>query len=147
VSDPVPVRREFAADHGADAVIDPARDDVLEIAAGEARGGFDVVIEASGQEAAVVGGLQALRRGGRYVQIGTITRTLSLPANLIMVNELDVYGSFRYNHDFPAALNLLAAQRIPARDIVTETFDFSQTPAAFEATAAEGQIKVHVRVG
>ena len=146
VSDPVAERRRFASDHGVDVVVDPVNEDLFEVAGNERRGGYDVAIEASGQEIAITQVLQAVRKGGRYVQVGTISANVSVPANLIMVKELNVSGSFRYNHDFPAALSLLAAGRIPAQDVISETLPFAKTKDAFEDAVSGGPLKVHVEM-
>jgi L-idonate 5-dehydrogenase len=144
VSDPVASRREFAEAYGAEETIDPRDDALLDAAREQPRGGWDVVLEASGSRAGVAGGLGVVRKGGRFVQVGTIAEPITLPANLIMVKELDVRGTFRYNHDFPAALSLLQRDRIPALDVVTATFDFPETPTAFAFAAAGEQLKVQV---
>jgi 2-desacetyl-2-hydroxyethyl bacteriochlorophyllide A dehydrogenase len=147
VSDPVEDRRAFALEHGVDAGVDPLADSLIDIGREEPRGGWDIVFDASGQEQAIADGIGVVRKGGRFVQIGTITRPITLPANLIMVKELDFLGTFRYNNDFPAALKLLADRRIPAMEIVTSTFPFSKTPDAFAAAASGRELKVHVEMG
>ena len=146
LSDPVASRRQFAGEHGVQAVLDPTTDSLLDLAREQPRGGYDIVLEASGREAAIGDGIGAVRKGGRFVQIGTIPEPIHVPANLIMVKELDFRGTFRYNHDFPAALRLLAEDRIPAMDVVTSLFPFSDTPSAFAAAASGSELKVHVEM-
>lgn len=146
VSDPVLPRRQFAVEHGVNGVVDPTTDSLTDLAREQPRGGYDIVLEASGREDAIGDGIAAARKGGRFVQIGTIPEPIRIPANLIMVKELDFRGTFRYNHDFPAALRLLETDRIPAMDVVTAIFPFSDTPAAFAAAASGAELKVHVEV-
>lgn len=146
VSDPVEARRSFALEHGVHAAVDPVADSLIDLGREESRGGWDIVFDASGQEQAIAEGIGVVRKGGRFVQIGTIAKPITIPANLIMVKELDFLGTFRYNHDFPAALTLLAERRIPAMDIVTKTFPFSESPQAFAAAASGAELKVHVEL-
>lgn len=144
VSDPITLRRQFALDHGADRVIDPTADVVFEPRAPGGREGFDIVFEASGQQQAIAAAITAVRKGGRVVQIGTITKDIELPFNFIMVKEIDYVGSFRYCNDFPAALDLLSSNRIAALDVVTGTYKFRETNEAFRDAASGKQLKVQV---
>lgn len=146
MSDPVAARREFALNSGADVAVDPTETEILDVSREEPRGGYDIVFDASGNEAAISAGIGAARKGGRLVQIGTIARPITVPANLIMARELEWIGTFRYNHDFPAALQLLASRRVPAVDIVTASYRFSETPDAFSAAASGAHMKVHVEM-
>lgn len=147
VSDPLVSRRRFAQEHGAAAVLDPTEEPPSQRARVEHGGGFDIVFEASGQEPAIVEGVKAVRKGGRYVQIGTVTKDVTVPANLIMVKEVDFLGTFRYNHDFPTAITLMTSGRVPATDIVTSTYPFAQLPEAFAETRNPEQLKIHVALG
>lgn len=144
LSDPVDSRRDFAQAHGAGEVIDPRDGALLDAARQRPRGGWDLVLEASGSEAGVAGGIAAARKGGTFVQIGTIAQPITIPVNLIMVRELDVRGSFRYNHDFPAARAILATGALPLMDVITRTFDFAETPEAFAVAASGQELKVQV---
>jgi L-idonate 5-dehydrogenase len=147
VSDPVAQRREFALAHGVDAGVDPTSESLADIARSQPRGGWDILFEASGQEQAIVDGIGALRKGGCFVQIGTIARPVTIPANLIMVKELDMKGTFRYVNDFPMALHLLSEAKIPAMDIVTATYSFPDSPEAFRAAVGGQELKVQVERG
>lgn len=146
VSDPVEARRRFASEHGVETVVDPVANSLVDIGRDEPLGGWDIVFDASGQETAIAEGIEVLRKGGRFIQIGTITRPITLPANLIMVKELDFLGTFRYANDFPAALHLLAEGRIPAMDVVTSTYRFAETQRAFDKAASGAELRVHVEL-
>ena len=146
VSDLQPFRREFAVEHGADHGIDPT-DPASMDAAKTAAGGFDLIFEASGAPPAVRANLELVDRGGTIVQVGSIAAPLELPANLIMSKELTVLGSFRYGEVYPLAMNLLASRRADVRPLVSSTFAFGETPAAFKLASARGEtVKVQVAV-
>ena len=83
-----------------------------------ADGGYHIVSGASGTPAAAVFAYQAAARGGRIVQIGTLLRTVQLPANLIMSKELTVYGSLRCAHVYPQVLETIRSGRIDLSDIM-----------------------------
>jgi threonine dehydrogenase-like Zn-dependent dehydrogenase len=84
---------------------------------------FDVVLECSGRREAMEAGLAQLRRAGRLVLVGAGIRAPRFDPNRILLNELEITGSFVYDHDgFPRALELLASGRVPL-DLLVEPDD------------------------
>jgi (R,R)-butanediol dehydrogenase/meso-butanediol dehydrogenase/diacetyl reductase len=84
---------------------------------------FDVVLECSGHREAMEAGLGQLRRGGRLVMVGAGIRPPRFDPNRILLNELEITGSFVYDDDgFPRALELLASGRVPL-DLLVEPDD------------------------
>jgi 2-desacetyl-2-hydroxyethyl bacteriochlorophyllide A dehydrogenase len=74
---------------------------------------FDVVLECSGNKAAMEAGLAQLRRGGRLVLVGAGIRAPRFDPNRILLNELEITGSFVYDADgFEQALELLASGKV-----------------------------------
>ncbi|TVQ95916.1 MAG: hypothetical protein EA403_17215 [Spirochaetaceae bacterium] len=139
VGDPVAERRAQALALGATHAFDPTSQDVP--------GEMELVFEASGAPAAVTAAVHAARRGGTVVYIGTITRDVAMPVNLIMVKELNVLGSFRTAHQFPVALNLMSDRRIDVRPIITHRFPIADVNQAFAVTALPEAVKVQLTVG
>lgn len=84
---------------------------------------FDVVLECSGRKEAMEAGLAQLRRGGRLVLVGAGIRAPRFDPNRILLNELEITGSFVYDADgFPRALDLLASGAVPL-DLLVEPDD------------------------
>jgi (R,R)-butanediol dehydrogenase/meso-butanediol dehydrogenase/diacetyl reductase len=84
---------------------------------------FDVVLECSGRREAMESGLAQLRRGGRLVLVGAGIRAPRFDPNRILLNELEITGSFVYDADgFPRALALLASGKVPL-DLLVEDDD------------------------
>jgi 2-desacetyl-2-hydroxyethyl bacteriochlorophyllide A dehydrogenase len=84
---------------------------------------FDVVLECSGRNDAMEAGLAQLRRAGRLVLVGAGIRKPKFDPNRILLNELEITGSFVYDADgFPRALELLASGRVPL-DLLVEPDD------------------------
>ena len=74
---------------------------------------FDVVLECSGNRAAMESGLAQLKRGGTIVFVGAGINAPRLDPNRILLNELTITGSFVYDHGgFEQALALLASGKI-----------------------------------
>jgi L-iditol 2-dehydrogenase len=100
----------------------------------------DVVVECSGSEAGMVHGLEAARRGARYVQIGLAGRPVTLPIDLVCFRELTVTSGFASTpSSWAKALDLVRERRVELEPLVTEVVPLAEWERAFAATrAAEG---------
>jgi 2-desacetyl-2-hydroxyethyl bacteriochlorophyllide A dehydrogenase len=103
--------------------------------------GFDFVIEAAGVPDAMARAVGAARRGGRVLLLGLppTGRTLELPADLLVNNDLTLTASFGYTSGaWNRVVQLLDSGRIEPGRIVTHRFALAQYEAAFAALAAVG---------
>ena len=141
LADPLPFPRRIALEGGADEVVDPTAGTMPH----SARDGFDIVFEAAGSVAALTHAIEATRRGGTIVQVGTLPTEATLPANRIMARELSLVGSFRFANAFEAARALVEGGRIDVLPLVSRRFLFDNTPQAMAVAAArEEVIKVQI---
>jgi L-idonate 5-dehydrogenase len=132
--------RDFALESGASTIINPREEN-----AWKPDPGFDVVFEASGVPSALANGIEAARRGGSVVLVGTLPEHFSIPGNLIMNRELKLLGSFRFANVFEDAINLVAAGIINLDGIVSETYGFDDIPRAMHKALSKDQvIKVQI---
>ena len=93
----------------------------------------DVCIEAAGSPAALMTCLQAVRKGGRIVQVGTLpAEGLMFPANSVMARELDYVGAFRAAHAFDWAVQYLRTRRVDVRPLLSAQIPLSRSLEAFE---------------
>jgi L-iditol 2-dehydrogenase len=100
--------------------------------------GFDLVIEAAGATEAMGLAVYAARRGGRVLLLGLppAGRTLELPADLLVNNDLTLAASFGYTSAaWSRVVQLLDAGRIQPGRIVTHRFALDEYAAAFTALA------------
>jgi 2-desacetyl-2-hydroxyethyl bacteriochlorophyllide A dehydrogenase len=105
--------------------------------AGDARG-VDLVVEAAGAVEAVQTAVQLARRGGTIVLLGLppAGRTLELPADLLVNNDLTLVGSFSYTSAaWAAVVELLNAGRIAPGRLVTHRFALDDFARAFAELA------------
>jgi len=146
VSDPVETARQTALKQGADLALDSCADDFVERVITFTDGGCDVIFEISGAGVALVQAIHASRRGAILIQVGTLPKEVALPANLIMVKELNLLGSFRFvANTFTAALHLAASGRINLKPLITQTYLFEELIKAMEfACKKNNVIKVQV---
>lgn len=136
VVEPGEARRGLATALGADAVITPDQLETFPRWEPEriAAGAVDVVLECSGKQAAMEAGLYQLRRGGRLVLVGAGMDQPTLDPNRMLLNELEICGSFVYDADgFERALELLASGALPV-DVLIDDEDVALDglPAAFD---------------
>jgi L-idonate 5-dehydrogenase len=95
------------------------------------KGSFDVLFEASGNEAALRGALDAVRPGGIVVQLG-LGGDMKLPINLIVAKEIQLRGTFRFDEEFQLAVDLMGSGLIDVKPLVSQTVPFRQAVEAFE---------------
>jgi L-idonate 5-dehydrogenase len=108
--------------------------------AAELADSVDVALECAGSPAALTTCLQAVRRGGRIVQVGTLgADSLAFPANQVMARELDYVGSFRFGIEFDWAVRYLRERRIDVRPLLTAQFPLANAVEAFALAADRGR--------
>ncbi len=108
------------------------------------KGTFDVLFEASGNEAALRGALEVLRPGSIVVQLG-LGRDMSLPINMIVAKELQLRGTFRFDEEFSLAVELMGKGLVDVKPLLTETVPFERAGEAFElASDRDRAIKVQL---
>ena len=94
------------------------------------KGTFDVQFECSGNERALAGALDAIRPGGIVVQVG-LGGDMKLPINLIVAKELQLRGTFRFDREFPLAVELMGRGQIDVRPLLSATVPFRNAHEAF----------------
>jgi L-idonate 5-dehydrogenase len=96
----------------------------------------DISIEAAGSPAALTTCLQATRKGGRIVQVGTLpAEGVMFPANSVMQRELDYVGVFRAAHAFDWAVQALRTRRVDVRPLISAQIPLAEAQRAFELAA------------
>ncbi|MDI6029266.1 L-idonate 5-dehydrogenase [Corticibacterium sp. UT-5YL-CI-8] len=119
-------------------VLDPYRAD---------KGFFDVLFEASGNQAALADALNLLRPGGIIVQLG-LGGEMTLPINTIVAKELQLRGTFRFHSEFAQAVDLMGQGLIDVKPLITATLPFTAAEEAFElASDRTKSMKVQLDFG
>lgn len=82
---------------------------------------FDVAVECSGSAAAAASALDALRAGGRYVQVGIFGRDIALPFDTVLYKELTVTSGFASTPaSWRAAMRLIASGDVVLTPLITD---------------------------
>ncbi|MBW4021875.1 MAG: L-idonate 5-dehydrogenase [Proteobacteria bacterium] len=128
VDEPLAVARRLGADHAINTARDPKG---LAPYAAE-KGQIGIMVECSGNERALRGGMEVVQPRGTIVQLG-LGGDVSLPQNMVVAKELSITGSFRFHDEFPLAVQLIDSGRVDLTPLLTGTFPMEQATAAFEA--------------
>jgi L-idonate 5-dehydrogenase len=102
------------------------------------KGSFDVLFEASGNERALRGALDALRPRGVIVQLG-LGGEMTLPINTIVAKEFDLRGAFRFHEEFEVAVRLLNKGLVDVKPLISATLSYRDAARAFALAADRSQ--------
>ena len=144
VTDLVDTPLHVALALGADEAINVSSCTTLEQYA-EDKGYFDVVIEASGAQPALLKALDVARPRAIIVQLG-LGGDIALPMNTVVAKELRLVGSFRFHEEFAWAAQLIREQRVNLKPLLTDVFPATDALAAFtRATDRNRAMKVQLK--
>lgn len=144
VVESIPYRVERARAMGADAVLDPRDETVLDqIRALTGGRGVDVALDCSGVVQAQRLCIDAARRKGKVAFIGECHDDLALRISPDMIRKgLTLIGSWHYNlNDLPRIMQVI--QRSPLLDLlISHSMPMSGIQAAFECSASHDSAKI-----
>lgn len=143
VSDPAEARRELAKRLGADLVIDPAQQNLLEAVSAAAGGPPPVVFEAVGVEGTLQQAMELVARGGRVVVVGVCMKEDRIFPMVGINKQLTMQFVLAYTPlEFAEALQAFADGSLDTSPLVTRTVGLDELPAAFEALADPRDCKI-----
>jgi L-iditol 2-dehydrogenase len=135
--------RELGAEHLLNAELEDVVERVLELTGGR---GADVVFECSGNDRAVDVGFSAIRKRGRYTQLGLFGRPISIDFEKVLSKELKVAGSFGQRPSaWERALELMARGKVSLSPLVSDVLPLSEWKRAFELFENKEGLKVVLR--
>ena len=138
-------RLSRALDFGADIAVNPKNTDaakaILELTGGY---GCDVYMEATGHPASVTQGLEAICKGGRFVEFSVFNEPVSCNWSVIGDGkELDIYGVSLSPGCFPPVIEKMASGELKTQGVVTHRFGLKDYLKAFD-TCIDGKNSVKV---
>jgi L-idonate 5-dehydrogenase len=116
---------------GADRCINVASDGADLAAYSADKGYFDVLLECSGNERALVSAFDVLKPGSVIVQVG-LGGAFTLPMNMLVAREFELRGTFRFHEEFATAAALIGSRRVDVRPLISATLPFTSAVEAFE---------------
>jgi threonine 3-dehydrogenase len=144
VSEPNAFRRENAARMGATLVIDPRTqtlgDAQRELGMVE---GFDVVLEMSGNAAALRDALANMAHGGGMAILGIPTEEIAIDVSQVVFNQLTLRGIYgREMYETWYQMSVMLKSGLDIRPAITHRFSYRDHEAAFAAARSGDSGKV-----
>jgi (R,R)-butanediol dehydrogenase/meso-butanediol dehydrogenase/diacetyl reductase len=141
VSEPAPLRADFARRIGADRVVDPREDDLARVVTQETRWGADVVVDAVGS--LLPRAIPLSRRGGTVLLFGMNQRAAGTVRQYdITRNELTIQGTFIGVNTFPTAIQMLESGALKPSVLITHRLHLGRIEDGIAALRAGEAIKV-----
>lgn len=108
--------------------------------------GADVVFEASGSPKVYDDVLACARPAGTIVLVGMPVEPVTFDVVSAQAKELRIETVFRYANVYDRAIDLIASGKVDLKPLISETFDFDQSIAAFEraASARPDDVKLQI---
>jgi L-iditol 2-dehydrogenase len=141
VSEPVASKRELALRLGADCAADPTTaDDLLDALDGPA----DLVIEASGTEAAAQSALDLVDVGGTVLFFGVCDERVEVPVSprRLFRDEITIRGAYTNPFTDERALALLTGGAVEVGAIISDRFPLAEAAAAMSRARESESLKV-----
>lgn len=139
ISDLSEVKLKLAESYGGITGVNLRRDSLIDAVHAATEGwGADVVFECSGAAPAVRDLFKVVRPGGTVVLVGLPPEPVPFDISAACAKEARVETVFRYANVFDRALALISAGKVDLKPLVSATYPFAQSIAAFDR-AAEGR--------
>ncbi len=137
-------RLALARELGIPHVLNVERDNVPAMLA-ELTGGIgaDVYFECAGARSAAQLGLELVKRGGRYVQVGLFGRPVEVDLELLAYKEIEATGAIGSHWEsWERMLQLLASGRVRTEPLISHRFALCDWQAAFRIFEAREGVKL-----
>lgn len=110
------------------------------------RSGWDIVIDATGNAAAIQDGLGRVAKGGTFLQFGVASEDarVTIDPHRIYHQEITITGSMAVLHSFDRAAELFATGVLPADILISHRLPLSRTAEAFDKVKSGSGRKIQV---
>ena len=99
----------------------------------KAPGGFDIVIDCSGNTKAVQSELMTVKPGGTIVLVGVSPKPIEFASVIAVMKELTLKGAIGYTKDeFKNCISLMANKKIDVKKFVDDIVPLTDTQKAYE---------------
>ena len=141
--DTKPYRLELATKFGADETIDVTKGDAVDRVRALTDGyGCDVYVEASGNPAGVVQGLQMIRKLGTFVEFSVFNEPATVNWTIIGdTKELNIHGSHLGPFCYPKTIQALADGSVDVAPLLADSYPLDQFARAMEASLSGDVLK------
>ena len=137
-------RLGVASQIGADTVVNVDTDNLQAVVDRQTRGlGVDAVVECAGSAGSVCNCLTAVKKTGKYVQVGILGRDISLPFDQILYKQLQVFGSVGHSlKTWHRVMQILNQRKIDLKPVISHVMPLSRWKDAFDLCENRQGIKI-----
>ena len=147
LSDVATAKLDLVADHPGIVTVDLNREKLVDVVAAHTAGhGADLFFEASGSPRAFDDLMDVMGRGGRVVLVGMPQDRVALDVVALEVKEISLTGIFRYANVWERTLALLGSGKIDLKPLISASYPFEQSIAAFERAAQQNSSDVKIQI-
>jgi (R,R)-butanediol dehydrogenase/meso-butanediol dehydrogenase/diacetyl reductase/L-iditol 2-dehydrogenase len=147
LSEPILEKRALAKKLGADVVVDPFNEDIIEAGKKLTGGrGFDVVIDASGSVKAAAQCIHMADNKGLILWAAVYGKDVEIPVSpfLMYARELTITSTFVSPYSFPRALAMLP--KLELKSLITDILPLKDIQKAFELHKTGKSIKILIKM-
>jgi (R,R)-butanediol dehydrogenase/meso-butanediol dehydrogenase/diacetyl reductase/L-iditol 2-dehydrogenase len=147
LSEPIAGKRALAKKLGADVVVDPFNEDIIEAGKKLTGGrGFDVVIDASGSVKAAAQCIYMADNKGLILWAAVYGKDVEIPVSpfLLYAKELTITSTFVSPYSFPRALAMLP--RLELKSLITDVLPLKDIQKAFDLHKTGKPIKILIEM-
>ena len=108
--------------------------------------GADVVYECSGAAAAILDLPKLARPGGALVLVGMPVEPVPVDIVGLQAKELRIETVFRYANIYDRAINFIASGKVDLKPLISKTFPFEQSIAAFDRAVEQRPDDVKIQI-
>jgi len=144
-SEPHPLRRELAKRMGADIVVNPKEQDLVEIVMAETNGdGVDAVAEVSGNPMAFLQAFEVVTSGGWIACLGLFNQPVTFNPSDAIMKAIRIHGvtGRKMFSTWETVSRLLASGKVDLEPLITHRFPLERFEDAFQSIINHQAIKV-----
>lgn len=137
-------KKEIARQNGADLVIDGREDVPAKIKELTKGRGADYAFEAIGISKTINNALLSLRKNGTLIQVGNVTKDVTVPLQAIVMNELKITGRYATSTEYEQAIALVESGKVSVTDCLSKAAPLQDGQEWFDRlhAAEPGLVKV-----
>jgi threonine dehydrogenase-like Zn-dependent dehydrogenase len=151
LSEPIEKKRDLGRRFGADWVVDPLKENMIQQAQERTRGvGFETILECSGVPDNVPFAFNLAARGGSVCIVSIMFKGFAVNQPMFLnFKEFTLTGSYSNTHEENMrCLAWMAGGKIDARDMITDLVSLDQLPQVYQERIHPGKtIKAMVKIG
>lgn len=141
-----PKRAKAALAFGANRVLNPLEEDMMDACVAVHEQGADVVYDCAGGAGTLQEAIQYARCGGQVILLGIHMEFFSFSTLLWVMKQVDVQASFGLTDQIPIAVEMMRDGTIKERDIISNIISLDELPGMMKKLfGPNDEIKVLVR--